>query len=146
MASQDRQPLELTILVGMPGCGKTTYCQSHLVTYRRICQDEGPHTFDGVLRLLAKLMDEGESQIVLDRTNPSRSQREVFANAARAHGLRVRIIYFDVAPDVCRDRIARRGAHPTLQADKMDEAINAFLSRLDIPAPDECDELTVVKC
>jgi predicted kinase len=139
------QTRELVILVGAPGCGKTTYCRSHLGAHARISQDEGPHTFDGVLRLLVELLDGGGPLVVIDRTNPSRPQREAFANAARARGCRVRIIHFDVPANVCRHRIARRGPHPTLQADKMDQAINTFLSRLDIPAADECDDLVVVK-
>ena len=129
----------------MPGCGKTTYCQSHLSAYRRLSQDEGPRTFDGVLRLLVELLDQGEPLVVIDRTNPSRPQRAAFAIAARARSHRVKIVYFDIPREICQQRIASRTAHPTLQADKMNEAINTFLSRLDIPTPDECDELSVLK-
>jgi predicted kinase len=144
MASQDQQSRELVLLVGMPGCGKTAYCSSHLAGHRRVSQDEGPRTFDGVLRLVSQLLELGEPLVVIDRTNPARPQREAFASAARAHGYRVRIIHFDIPRQVCEQRITRRTQHPTLQADKMNEAINAFLSRLDVPAPDECDELTIV--
>ena len=145
MSEGEEQSRELVILVGMPGSGKTTYCQTHLADYRRLSQDEGPRTFGGVLQALEILLAKGERRIVIDRTNPDRAQRLIFAQAARRRDYRVRIIYFDIARQACQDRIAARSDHPTLEATKMNEAIAAFLSRLDPPATDECDELIVVK-
>ena len=135
---------ELVILVGMQGAGKTEYCRSALGGYRRISQDEGLRTFQAVLRRLQQLLEEAVPRIVIDRTNPLPGQRRQFAQLARARGYLVRIIYFDLPRQVCQERIRVRAGHPTLGADKMQEAINHFLSRFEPPTDAECDELVVL--
>lgn len=134
---------EVVILVGMQGCGKTYYSKTALPDYQRISQDEGPRTYPGVLRKLEDLLREGASRIVIDRTNPMRYQREKFAGLARAAGYRVKIVYFDVPEKTCREQILKRKEHPTLTEDRMDQAIARYVSALDIPTPEECDELIV---
>lgn len=136
---------ELIILVGMQGCGKTHYCQSVLAGYARVSQDEGPGHFAGVLRCLCELMEAEAEQIVIDRINPLRWQRERFAALARTHGYRVKIIYFDVDRGLCEQRILTRKDHPTLAAEKMKEALNRFEKVLEKPTEDECDELQIVR-
>ena len=140
----DQADKELIVLVGMPGAGKTHYCETVLPNYERVSQDEGPGTFAGILRRLRKLMDEGQPRIVIDRTNPMRNQRKEFAALARAAGYRLKIVYFDTAEDVCRERIRNRKGHPTLAVDRMDMAIYRYDSSLNIPTAEECDELVVL--
>ncbi len=135
---------EVVILVGMPGCGKTTYCRAALPGHARISQDEGPRSFDGVLRRLGEMLAAGAPLIVIDRTNPMRRQRARFTAVARRHGYRVRIVHFDVPEETCRQRIAARTGHPTLAAERMAEAIARYKSVLDVPAAEECDELAVL--
>lgn len=139
-----RKNRELVILVGMQGAGKTYYCEKFLADYERISQDEGPHTYAGVLKRLHELLLEGAPRIVIDRTNPLREQRSKFAEMARAAGYYLKIIYFDIPEEVCRKRIRKRKSHPTLTRDKMEEAIANYQSRLEIPRAEECDELVVV--
>lgn len=135
---------ELIILVGMQGSGKTRYCKKYLHNYERISQDEGPRNYSGVVQRLHELLIEGKSGIVIDRTNPMRKQRRRFINMAKDAGYFVKIIYFDVPEDICKERIRNRENHPTLAADRMEKAIAQYLSRLDVPSSEECDELTVV--
>jgi hypothetical protein len=45
-----RDEREVTILVGMQGSGKTWYCKKALPDYIPISQDEGPRTYQGVVR------------------------------------------------------------------------------------------------
>jgi predicted kinase len=141
MGNEDR---EVVILVGMQGAGKTHYCRIVLPDYQRISQDEGPRTYRGVLLQLDRLLHEGAPRIVIDRTNPMRSQRREFAALARAAGYRVKIVYFDIPMAICRERIRQRKTHPTLGQDRMNEAIAQYVSRLDIPTAEECDELIMV--
>jgi len=136
---------ELVILVGRQGSGKTFYAERELADHVRICQDEGPRRFEGLFRHYQDLLDQGTERIVIDRTNPTRNRRKQFIDAARAAGYRVRIIYFDVPRSVCEQRILARGAHPTLQADRMHQAIAGYESRFEMPTRDECDELVVIK-
>lgn len=142
MSSERR---EVVILVGMQGAGKTHYCRTELSAYERICQDEGPRTYSGVLNRLKELLAAGVPLIVMDRTNPARYQREEFAALARGAGYRVKIIYFDTPVEICRERVRSRKGHPTLAEDRMNEAMAMYASRLEVPKAEECDELVVVK-
>ena len=125
-----------------PGC--FSYCRTALPDYTRVSQDEGPRQFWSLLRHYDGLLESGIERIVIDRINPLRWQRQRFADLARAHGYRVRIVYLDAPRSVCRQRILRRKDHPTLTADKMDQAIGHFENLLEIPTEDECDQLEVV--
>lgn len=77
-----KEARELLILVGMPGSGKTYYCQHLLRDHARISQDEGPRRFEGIVRKLQGMLTEGVRAIVIDRTNPGREQRKTFAERA----------------------------------------------------------------
>ena len=136
---------ELIILVGRQGSGKTFYAERELTGCVRVCQDEGPRHFDGLFRHYQDLLDQGVERIVIDRTNPTRTRRRQFAEAARAAAYRVKIIYFDVPRRVCQERILAREDHPTLEADEMYQAIADYESRFEMPAADECDELVVIR-
>ncbi len=140
MSSENR---ELVILVGMQGSGKTLYCQTALSNYERLSQDDGPRRFPGILRRLQELLGNGVRRIVIDRTNPMRCQREQFAALAREAGYYVKIVYFDIPEEICRERIRRRRGHPTLELGQMHVAIARYASDLEIPSAEECDELVV---
>lgn len=136
---------EVVILVGMPGAGKTHYCQTILSKYERISQDEGPRTYSGILLRFQELLRQSAPRIVIDRTNPKRHQREQFAALARAAGYRVKIIYLDIPGKTCLRRILDRKRHPTLAADRMHQAIAEYSSNLSIPTQKECDELIILR-
>ncbi len=136
---------ELVILVGMPGAGKTTYCREALHNYERISQDDGPHSYRGVLRRLEELIGHNVPLIVIDRTNPMLRQREEVGSRARIAGYRVKIIYFRTSMETCRERIVKRSGHPTLTPDHMHQAIGRYVQDLNPPTADECDELIVLQ-
>jgi predicted kinase len=136
---------EVVLLVGMQGSGKTHYALTRLKSYIRLSQDQGPRTFEGVLRRLEALLEQGVQRIVIDRTNPKRHQRADFIAAARRHGCRTRIIHLLTPPELCRRRIIRRKGHPTLTADCMDQAIGTYLANFQPPQGDEADELQIVR-
>ncbi len=135
---------EVVILVGRQGAGKTRYCQTALSVHTRVSQDEGPRQFERLFRRYRRRLDQGVERIVIDRTNPARRQRKLFADAARAHGYRVKIIHFNAPRDVCEKRIVQRAGHPTLTPEKMRHAIDGYERQLDIPTEEECDELVVI--
>jgi len=136
---------EVVILVGRQGAGKTWYCQTALPEYKRISQDEGPRRFGSLFRHYCDLLESGVEKIVIDRTNPLRWQRKRFADLAKSHGYRVKIIYFDVPRSLCERRILERKDHPTLKPEKMADAIDHFESVFEMPQADECDELVIIK-
>ena len=135
---------EVVILVGMPGAGKTHYCHTVLPEHVRVCQDEGPRRFKPLLAHYQRLLELGVERIVIDRTNPMQAQRTQFVELARMCGYRVRIVYFDLPRSLCEQRIAHRTGHPTLDSQRMAEAINRFESCLNRPTQEECDELIVM--
>lgn len=136
---------DVVILVGRQGAGKTLYCQTDLPNHLRVSQDEGPKRFERLFRRYVLLLDEGTDRIVIDRTNPTRLRRKLFAEAARSHGCHVKIVYFDVTREVCERRIGLRENHPTLGLEKMHEAIAHYEDRFEMPTEDECDELVIVR-
>jgi predicted kinase len=135
---------EVILLVGMPGAGKTHYCLKAMPEHVRLSQDEGPSHFAGVFSRYLQLLETGAERIVIDRTNPMARQRARFVAAARQHGYRVKIIYFDVPRLLCQQRIRDRTGHPTLDARRMAQAIDRYLATLDVPREDEGDELVVL--
>jgi len=136
---------EVVILVGRQGSGKTHYCRTVLPEHVRLSQDEGPRDFERLFRRYQKLLEDGVEKVVIDRTNPTRQRRQLFADAARARGYRVRIVHLDVPGELCRQRIRNRQTHPTLTAETMHEAIARYDSQFEAPCAQECDELVVVR-
>lgn len=136
---------ELVILVGMQGCGKTTYCHESLSGHARLSQDEGPRRFEGIVAALRKMVERGEPRIVIDRTNPLLHQRQVFTDLARQAGYRARIIYFDIPAEECIRRIEARTDHPTLDPASMHYAIARYREHLTVPDASECDEVVVIR-
>ena len=136
---------EVVILVGRQGSGKTHYCRTVLPDHKRVCQDEGPRKFGRLFRRYRRLLNEGAERIVVDRTNPTRQRRRSFADVARDHGCRVKIIYFDLPRKLCERRILARKEHPTLAREKMRQAIDGYERRLEAPTEEECDQLVVVR-
>ncbi len=140
-----RTAKELIILVGMPGAGKTTYCKGTLPDYVRVSQDDGPRNYRGILHRLADLVGRGVSRIVVDRTNPMRHQRDEFVSLAHGAGYRVKIVYFAVPEETCRERILLRPTHPTLKADRIEKTMASYRSNLTVPTAEECDELVMMQ-
>ncbi len=135
---------ELVLLVGPPGAGKTTYCQTVLPEHARLSQDEGPRDFRVLYRRFLRMLAAGDPRIVIDRTNPTRARRTAFALPARTVGYRVRIVHFVVPREVCEQRIRDRLHHPTLAADTMHQALQRYYTEYQPPTPDECDELVLL--
>jgi len=83
---------ELVIFVGAPGVGKTTYYNDYLTSHIHINQDK--------LKTKAKVMSEFEKNIktgrpiVIDSTNPTQDERQIFYDKAKEYGYSIKTIYF----------------------------------------------------
>lgn len=99
--------LELAILVGLPGSGKSSFYRAHLQeTHVLVSKDLMPNTRNrGALQsaLVEKALGAGQS-VAVDNTNPRRADRAPLIAAARAHGARV-VAY--VLATTVRDCLAR---------------------------------------
>ncbi|PZP59021.1 MAG: hypothetical protein DI596_07140 [Azospira oryzae] len=122
--------MKAIITIGLPACGKSTFASKleasgwRVVERDRIreeiCRSEGKEfkwsTWDSsrepeVQKLWAGKLEEAmasEERIVVSDTNLNHKYRELIANTLRGRGYRVAFVFFDVKPEVCVARNARR--------------------------------------
>jgi predicted kinase len=128
--------LECVLLVGLPAAGKTTFYRRYFAaTHRHISKDLWPNATGRDARqrrAIAEALTAGVS-VVVDNTNPTRAERGVIVDAARAHGARVVCYFFDVTT---REAVARNaGRSGREKVPKV--AIFTVAKRLEPPTPDE---------
>lgn len=137
--------MEVVILVGLPGSGKTSFYRSRFAaTHAHVSKDLLQSARDKGARQAA-LIDEalgaGRS-VVLDNTNPRIVDRAPVIAAARRHGARVVGYVLDTTRGECLQRNrAREG-----RARVPDVAVHVAASRLQAPTREEgFDELFTVR-
>ena len=124
--------MKLEVLVGAPGSGKSTYRRGLKAT--AISQDESGKDH---LRLFNEALAKGED-IVVDRMNFDRGQRDRYTIPAKAAGYSVDIKVFVVPRKVCYDRVIARKGHETIKDEvAARSAINLFFTKYSKPSEDE---------
>ncbi len=83
---------ELVIFVGMPGSGKTEYYKKYLADHIHINQDTLKNK-KNVFKMFYTTIKSGIS-IVIDGTNPSQEDREVFYKSGLDHNYKIKVLYF----------------------------------------------------
>jgi predicted kinase len=106
-------PQELVVMVGLQGCGKSTWVAANLAaTHAVVSKDHWPNARRREARqqrVVAGLLAEGRS-VVVDNTNPSVEERAPLVAAARAAGVSVRGVWLDTPLPTCLERNdARQG-------------------------------------
>ena len=85
---------EVVLIMGLPGAGKSTAAREFVDEgYARLNRDDAGGSLQGLLPELQRLVEEGQSRIVLDNTYMSRASRARVVQAANAMGLRVRCVW-----------------------------------------------------
>ena len=85
---------EVVLIMGLPGAGKSTAARTFVDEgYARLNRDDAGGSLQGLLPDLQRLVEEGQSRIVLDNTYMSRASRARVVQAANALGLRVRCVW-----------------------------------------------------
>lgn len=136
--------MELIILVGLQGSGKTTWYREHLAaTHVHLSKDLMPNARNRETRQqqqLEEALRAGRS-VVVDNTNPSIESRAPLIAAGHRHGARVIAVYFEahVPTSLMRNR-AREG-----KARVPDVAIFRTKKQLVPPSLDEgFDEVRII--
>ncbi|KAI3654834.1 hypothetical protein MP228_000214 [Amoeboaphelidium protococcarum] len=96
----DQNQQEMIMLVGFPGCGKSTFCVTYLKDYARVNQDSlgsGQKCID----IAKQLLTQGK-RVVIDNTNPSKHVRQQYIRLAKDCGVPVRCFKFNVSELHCK--------------------------------------------
>lgn len=120
----------LLILIGPPGSGKTTYAKTQFPDHIRISQDDqGKKYYDLFLMHL-----ETNSDIIVDRMNFSKQQRERFIKPAKDKGYKVIVRIFYIPKDICFNRMMDRKDHPKITDEKSaGGALDVFFKQFEKP-------------
>lgn len=138
---QDLRMKKLIVLVGPPGSGKSTLAKKYESEgYIRVSQDD--HGKAGHLSLFLEAVDTGKN-IVVDRLNFSKQQREVYLGTAKRSGYETEIIVLHEPRAVCLERMRLRKDHPTIKNEASEtSALNMFFSKYERPDEWEADAVT----
>jgi predicted kinase len=128
--------MDLVILIGLPGAGKTSFFRSHFAaTHDHVSKDAFAKAANRDRRQLHAILDaltHGRS-VVVDNTNPARSDRAPLLALGQQHGATCIGYYFDVST---RQSVARN-AERTGKARVPPVAIFTTAKRLQPPSYDE---------
>lgn len=128
---------EIIVLVGPAGAGKSSSCKNFVGFYQRISQDDQGKI--GHMQLFESALYHRDN-IIVDRMNFNKEQRERYLKPAREAGYATRIIVLHVPKQVCFDRCDARKDHPTVKTkEDASKAINFFFSKYERVEDSEAD-------
>jgi bifunctional polynucleotide phosphatase/kinase len=104
-----KEELELVIMVGYPGSGKSYYATKYILPhgYKYINRDT-LGTLAKCVKMVKQHLQNNES-VVVDNTNPSEKARKQFIDIAKLYGCKVRCINFTTSMDLSMHNNIYRG-------------------------------------
>lgn len=134
---------QIVVLVGPAASGKTTEAQQYLKEgFVRISRDDQGK--QGHLLLFKEALDEGQN-IIIDKMDFEKKQREQFLKPARDLGYKTKIIVLHESFETCMNRALARienESHPTVRTQEdASRAINCFFSKYERVEDSEADEV-----
>ena len=136
---------ELVVMVGLQGCGKSTWVRTHLAdTHAVVSKDHWPNARRREARqqrIVAELLTSGRP-VVVDNTNPSPEDRAPLLALGAQAGVPVRAVWLDVPLTTCLRRNAAREGRARVPR----VGVLATAKRLQRPSLDEgFDSVEVVR-
>ena|SRR5579872_1613529 len=98
--------MEIVVLVGIPGSGKTTLARSSFPNHKRINLDT-LHTRNKEDEEIANALSNGRD-IIIDNTNTTKKSRSKYVQMAKLFGVQVRAIYVKAPVELALERNASR--------------------------------------
>lgn len=132
---------KLIILVGPPGSGKSTTAKSFMYAeYTYINQDSQGK--DGHLKFFMDALL-ADKNIVVDRLNFNKQQRERYLIPAKGAGYETEIVVLHESYGDCLNRCLNRKDHETIKdSQSAHSALNTFFSKYERVQDDEADKVT----
>ena len=131
--------IRFIILVGLPGSGKSTFCEllttnSMNMNIKIINQDAmGKKMCENSLLKFIK-----DSDItILDRVNSTKKERKYWIDNSLLNKKQCLCIYFSTPSYICLDRAKNRNNHPSIKKGGGERIIKDINSKFEIPTHDE---------
>lgn len=91
------------VLVGYPGCGKTTFAHVHYPNYIRLDGDS-LKTSKNVVKSLVQALDTTTSGVIVDATNMTIDRRRPLIAECKKRNIKIYCVYFNLSAEICMQR------------------------------------------